>query len=57
MAGQLVHTLCDEVLDAGNYTRDWSGKNNNGLSVASGVYFVRMEAGGFKDVRKLVLLR
>ena len=57
VAGQLVHTLCDDVMDAGSYSREWTGVNNAGSGVASGVYFVRMEVAGFKDVRKLVLLR
>ncbi len=57
VAGQLVHTLCDEVMDAGSYTMEWTGTNNAGVKVASGIYFVRMESGDFKDVRKLVLLR
>ena len=57
VAGQLVCNLCDEVMDAGSYSKEWTGANNTGVKVASGVYFVRMEAGGFKDVRKLVLLR
>ena len=57
VAGRLVAILVDEVMDAGPHEVQWNGKNHLGLSVASGIYFVRMEAGGFKDVRKLVLLR
>jgi hypothetical protein len=57
VAGRLVRVLVDEVLDAGPHEVTWEGRNSLGLEVASGVYFCRMEAGYFQDVRKLVLLR
>nr|MCK4349477.1 T9SS type A sorting domain-containing protein [Candidatus Krumholzibacteria bacterium] len=57
VAGRLVAILADEVMEAGPHEVQWDGRNHLGLSVASGIYFCRMEAGSFKDVRKLVLLR
>lgn len=35
----------------------WNGKNDQGRKVPSGVYFVRVEAGGYQNVEKIVLLR
>ena len=57
VAGQLVTTLVDDVIDSGSYTREWTGMNNTGVKVASGVYFYRLEVGEYENVKKMVLLR
>jgi hypothetical protein len=57
VAGQLVRTLVNEVMDAGSYDRDWKGINNRGSNVASGVYFYKLESGNFTATKKMVLLR
>jgi immune inhibitor A len=56
-SGRRVRTLVSEVKTQGSYRAVWNGKNDRGSSVASGVYFYRMTAGDFRDIRKLVLLR
>ncbi|MCK4641907.1 MAG: T9SS type A sorting domain-containing protein [Candidatus Marinimicrobia bacterium] len=35
----------------------WSGKDMNGLPVSSGIYFYRVTAGDFIEVKKMVLAR
>jgi hypothetical protein len=55
--GQLVRTLVNETMDEGSYKIEWDGKNNNGRSVASGVYFYRIVAGEFSKTRKMVILK
>jgi hypothetical protein len=57
VAGQLVKTLVNDVMDPGSYTREWKGRNNLGAEVASGVYFYRLEAADYENVKKMVLLR
>ncbi|MBN1885899.1 MAG: T9SS type A sorting domain-containing protein [Candidatus Krumholzibacteriota bacterium] len=57
VAGRLVCTLVDEVRDAGRYTERWDGRNDRGTAATSGIYFCRMESGGWFASRKLVLLR
>jgi len=57
VAGQLVKTLVDDVLDAGSYSKEWTGTNNAGVKVASGVYFYSIEADNFTSTKKMVLLR
>jgi hypothetical protein len=59
--GQKVKTLAAEVLNPGFYTTTWNGTDDNGQSVTTGVYFVRMVANGdnaqFSDLRKLLLMK
>jgi len=57
VAGQLVKTLVNDVLEAGSHSRDWTGTNNSGVKVASGVYFYSIEADNFTSTKKMVLLR
>ena len=42
---------------AGYHTLRWDGADSKGNPVASGVYLYRLEAGGFTQARKMVLLR
>jgi hypothetical protein len=55
--GQLVHTLASGVLAGGRHELTWRGQDNAGRSLASGVYFCRMQAGGATQTQKLVLAR
>ena len=50
--GQEVSTLVDEAQEAGHRSVQW-----NAGSVASGVYFYRLQAGNFVSMKKLLLLR
>ena len=61
-AGQLVRTLHLGQLPAGAYRSRskaayWDGRNSLGEPVASGVYYVRIEAGSFTATRRLVVLK
>lgn len=55
--GRLVKTLVDGQKAAGSYTVKWTGTNNAGVLVASGVYLYRLQAEDFVQTRKMVLLR
>jgi len=57
VAGQVVRTLVDGEVEAGYHTAVWDGRDERGKSAASGVYFCRMEADGFDDSTKMVLLK
>ncbi|MDZ7859261.1 MAG: T9SS type A sorting domain-containing protein [Candidatus Krumholzibacteriota bacterium] len=57
VAGRLVNTLVNEVRDKGLNTETWNGINNRGASVASGVYFYRMDTKDYSRTRKMILLR
>jgi hypothetical protein len=55
--GQMVKTLVDEYRNAGSYTVEWDGKNDDGSDVASGVYLYKLRAGGIVDSKKMTLLK
>jgi hypothetical protein len=50
--GQNIATLVNGDIDAGNHEIRFDGTN-----LATGVYFYRIQAGGFVQTRKLLLLR
>ncbi len=50
--GQQVARLVDLRQEAGAYSVTWDARD-----FASGVYYYRLEAGSFREVRKLVLLK
>jgi hypothetical protein len=57
VAGRLVKRLPAQRCAAGRNERAWDGTNSNGDDVASGVYFVRVTAGGESAAGKVVLVR
>ncbi len=56
VAGRRVRDLVDESMTAGNHTVRWNGDSKQGR-VASGVYFVRMDAAGHRFIKRIVLIR
>jgi flagellar hook assembly protein FlgD len=57
LIGQVVFTLVDQRQEAGYYEIEWNAADRKGRSVPSGIYFMRMQAGRFTQVRKLTVLR
>jgi hypothetical protein len=57
VVGQVVRSLVAERQSAGRYQVQWSGKDDRGVTVSSGIYFYQISAGKFHDVRKLMLLK
>jgi hypothetical protein len=61
--GQVVATLVNGVVNQGQHETVWNGTDNNGKSVASGIYFYRLDAapaaGGsaFRSMKKMVFLK
>ncbi len=55
--GQKIRILVSDMIPAGEYDFKWDGKNDYGQSVASGVYFYRLEAGKLSKTRKMILIR
>lgn len=59
VSGRLVRTLVNKVQSPrlGGFQVEWDGKNMDGVTVSTGVYFYRMETGGFLQTRKMILLK
>lgn len=55
--GQLVKTLVDEELDAGFYTRRWSGTDQNNNPVSSGIYFYHFNSSTYNTAKKMILMK
>jgi len=55
--GQVVKSLVDQQLPAGNHSVTWDGKNEQGSDIASGVYFYRIKADNYESIMKMTLLR
>jgi len=55
--GQFISTLVNEEKQTGEYKVIWNGKDSSGIDVPSGIYFYRLKAGEFTDVKKMILLR
>ncbi|MCK4223592.1 MAG: T9SS type A sorting domain-containing protein [candidate division Zixibacteria bacterium] len=55
--GEKVKTLVDEHQFAGYQVIWWDGKDERGDKVASGVYFYRLEAEKFSEVKKMLLVK
>ncbi|MEB2329837.1 MAG: T9SS type A sorting domain-containing protein [Ignavibacteriaceae bacterium] len=52
MLGREVDVLVNEELNAGTYAFDF-----NATALNSGIYFYSLEAGSFKDTRKMILVK
>jgi subtilisin-like proprotein convertase family protein len=57
VSGRLVRTLVNGRESAGYHEAVWDGRDDRGVEVATGVYFCRMQAEGFSDSAKMVLLK
>ncbi len=52
ITGKQVDSLVDQQMQRGQYTVQWKGTD-----VSSGVYFIRLDAGEFRQTRKVILLK
>jgi hypothetical protein len=55
--GRKVKTLVNEFRSAGTHQADWDGRSDDGVEVATGVYFYRITTDKFSSTRKMVLLK
>ena len=57
MLGNVVKNLVDSNQSSGHKTVQWESRNNQGQPVSAGVYFFTIEAGDFRQTKKMILLK
>lgn len=57
ISGKEIYLLADNFQKAGTYSITWTGKNNCGQQVASGIYFYSVQAGNYVQTKKMILLK
>ncbi len=55
--GQEVIKLVDDFQEAGSHAVDWSGKNNDGKEVGSGLFYYKLKTANETKLRQMLLLR
>jgi len=57
MMGRRVKTLIKSKQNAGYWNVRWNGTNTHGETVSAGMYIYTIQAGDFRQVKKMVLLK
>ena len=57
LKGQKVITLVNQNLEAGDYSYSWSGSDDNGHEVSSGVYYYILKSAESVETRKMLLMK
>lgn len=57
MLGRKVVQLVDETQEAGAKSLRWNGQNASGKTMASGMYFYRLETKGFVATKRMLLIK
>ena len=57
MMGREVRSLVNGSMDAGYHTALWNATNDNGNPVSAGMYIYTIQAGDFRQVKKMILLK
>lgn len=57
ISGAEVRTIASGYREAGNYNFVWNGLNNDGASVSSGRYIIKINAPNFSDSKTMTLLK
>jgi len=57
ISGRLVARLVNGAQAGGAHSVEWNGENESGGRASSGIYFMRLDAGGKSLTRKVVMMR
>ena len=57
LLGNMVRNLVSEYQSSGIKSVQWDATNEQGQSVAAGVYLYRIESGSFTNTKKMILLK
>ena len=57
MLGNIINQLLNEAQNSGYKSIQWDATNYQGQPVSAGVYIYRIEAGDFRQTKKMILLK
>jgi len=57
LRGTYIRTLINEYQSSGKYSVPWSGKEDSGNPVPSGVYFYTISVDGYFETNKMILIK
>jgi flagellar hook assembly protein FlgD len=55
--GKEIKILVNENKAAGTYNITWNGRDNDNRQVSTGVYFYKLQTGGFQKTMKMMLMK
>ena len=57
MLGNKVRTLVNQTQNAGTKSYQWNATNDLGQSVSAGMYIYTIQAGEYRDTKKMLFLK
>ena len=57
LMGRKIKSLVNEKLNPGNYSSNWDATDNMNQPVSGGIYIYQMQAGDFKETKKIILIK
>ncbi|MEE4312568.1 MAG: T9SS type A sorting domain-containing protein [candidate division KSB1 bacterium] len=57
LLGRRIRTLVNDNKSPGSYSVSWDGFDDEGVPVVSGIYFYHLSTRGFKDTRRMTVVR
>lgn len=57
LKGQRIKSLINQTLGTGEHNAVWTGTDENGKKVSSGVYFYRLTAGSTSVMKKMIMVK
>ena len=57
VSGRVARTLVDGSMSGGPHAASWNGRDDEGRSLPSGLYFARLDAEGKSIVRRVLMVR
>ncbi len=57
LSGRKVVELVNNTQNPGTYNVTWNGKNSKGENISSGIYFFELNAGTFRSIKKMIMLK
>ena len=57
LVGNVIKNLVNDNQKSGSKSVQWNATNNKGQPVSAGVYLYNIEAGDFRQTKKMILLK